>query len=161
MFFLFAADFGPESDTDNKQSAAARESDASSNVSDIKMETGTGSSLSNYRYKIDYGADSLTVTTTATAVDDQHPRSTTPKSGGGGSQTTLSRGIPLAGPVPVDPRYATAGSYLGHAHQHNVMHHPLANGSVIGDYADPLNYVRYANNHHAVSVPQNSITVYY
>ncbi|XP_029346962.1 irregular chiasm C-roughest protein [Acyrthosiphon pisum] len=143
------SDFNGESDVENKQNAAARESDASSNVSDIKMETGTGSSLSNYRYKIDYGADSLTVTTTATAVDDQHPRSATPKSGGG-SQTTLPRsggGIPLAGPVPVDPRYATAAGYLGHMHPHNVMHHPLANGAAIGDYADPLNYVRYTNNH--------------
>ncbi|XP_015363944.1 PREDICTED: irregular chiasm C-roughest protein-like [Diuraphis noxia] len=148
------SDFNGELDTDNKQNAVARESDASSNVSDIKMETGTGSSLSNYRYKIDYGADSMTVTTTATAVDDQQPRSATPKSGGG-SQTTLPRGgggIPLAGPVPVDPRYATAASYLGHLHPHNVMHHPLANGSVIGDYADPLNYVRYTTNHLAVSV---------
>lgn len=143
------SDFNGESDTENKQNAAARESDASSNVSDIKMETGTGSSLSNYRYKIDYGTDSMTVTTTATAVDDQHPRSATPKSGGG-SQTTLPRGgggIPLAGPVPVDPRYATAAGYLGHLHPHNVMHHPLANGTVIGDYADPLNYVRYTSNH--------------
>uniref|UniRef100_A0A2H8TWA9 Irregular chiasm C-roughest protein n=1 Tax=Melanaphis sacchari TaxID=742174 RepID=A0A2H8TWA9_9HEMI len=149
------SDFGAESDTDNKQNAAARESDASSNVSDIKMETGTGSSLSNYRYKIDYSADSMTVTTTATAVDDQHPRSTTPKSGGG-SQTTLSRGIPLAGPVPVDPKYATAAGYLGHLHQNNVMHHPLANGSVMGDYADPLNYVRYTNNHHHTDRPTSS-----
>lgn len=144
FFFLFClADYGGESDTDNKHSATAKDSDVSSNVSDIKMETGTGSSLSNYRYKIDYGGVDSTMTI-ATTVDDQR-RSITPKSGcSGGSPTVLSRGIPLAGPVPVDPRYASAG------YQRNAVHHPLSNGAV-NDYADPINYVRY--NNASVSIP--------
>lgn len=156
-FFRFSAavDFGGESDcADNKQGATAcKESDASSNVSDIKVETGTGSSLSNYRYRIDYGSTGggPADTSLAAAADDQR-RSATPKSGAG-SLTALSRvggGIPLAGPVPVDPqRYsATATTAFGYpGNPANSVHlHPLSNQSAAGDYAEPLSYVRYNNN---------------
>lgn len=159
LFFAATTDFGGGGsnggESDSKQHGQphppAKESDSSSNVSDIKLETGTGSSLSNYRYKVDYGGagpDSMTATTT---IDDQLLRSATPKSGGGGSQTTLTRvggGIPLAGPVPVDPRaYATVGYHPNGTALNGPSHHrPLSNGSAIADYVDPLNYVRYNNN---------------
>lgn len=133
---MFAAGFGGgDPDAGNKESE-----DSSSNGSDIKMETGTGSSLSNYRYRLDNaGPDSVqTVTTT---IDDQL-RSATLKSGG--SQTTLTRGLPLAGPVPVDPRvYATAGQYYAQSGQ-QTHHRPLSNGTTVADYEDPTNYVRYS-----------------
>lgn len=110
--------------------------DSSSNVSDIKMDT--GSSLSNYRYKSDSaGPDSMTA---AAAVEDQlRTTANTPR---GGSQTTVARGgIPLAGPVAIDPRvYATAGQL---AQQRN---RPLScnGGTAMADYVDPINYVRYS-----------------
>lgn len=140
---MFAAGFGGgEPDADNKQQTTKESEDSSSNVSDIKMETGTGSSLSNYRYKQDTtGPDSVqTVTTT---IDDQLLRSAMPRSGG--SQTTLTRGIPLAGPVPVDPRlYATAGQYYAQSGQQQTHHRPLSSGTTVADYEDPTNYVRYS-----------------
>lgn len=62
-----------------------KESDRSSNISDIKMELRTGSSVSNVHCELDYG-------------------------GGGsetGSESVVTRiGVPLAGPVPVDHRYS-------------------------------------------------------
>ncbi|XP_050530671.1 irregular chiasm C-roughest protein [Daktulosphaira vitifoliae] len=94
----------------------SKESDISSNVSDIKLEMGTaGSSLSStYQYKIDYGD--------GTTGSD---RPSTPKSG---SETGLAPrvggGIPLAGPVPVDPRYSVVAN--GHLYSSGV------------DYVDPI-----------------------
>jgi len=104
-----------------------KESDASSNVSDIKMET--GSSLSYRPYKIDYG--NAAVAAPDCTIVGNHAADANSSSGGGSQTTTLSRvcGIPLAGPVPVGPCYSTG--YL--SHQQN-------------DYADPLNYVRYTCN---------------
>ncbi|XP_066905947.1 irregular chiasm C-roughest protein [Halyomorpha halys] len=62
-----------------------KESDRSSNISDIKMELRTGSSVSNVHCELDYG-------------------------GGGsetGSESVVTRiGVPLAGPVPIDHRYS-------------------------------------------------------
>jgi hypothetical protein len=62
-----------------------KESDRSSNISDIKMELRTGSSVSNVHCELDYG-------------------------GGGsetGSESVVTRiGVPLAGPVPLDHRYS-------------------------------------------------------
>lgn len=163
VFFSTAAvDFGAESDcTDNKQDAGAcKESDASSNVSDVKVETGTGSSLSNYRYKTDYGSTGGVPDSLTAAADDRR-MSATPKSGAG-SLTTLTRGgggIPLAGPVPVDPqRYsATATTTFGYlGNQQNAMHHhPLSSSAAIGDYAEPLSYVRYNNNIVSIRIPTN------
>ncbi|VVC36584.1 Hypothetical protein CINCED_3A013482 [Cinara cedri] len=128
------ADLGAESDcTDNKQNAAAiRDSDVSSNVSDIKVETGTGSSLSNYPYNGDNdsttgGPDS----TTAAADGDNHHRSASPRS---------EHGLPLAGPVQLDHSRLTPGQP-----EHrpiSMIHHPLAEN----DYANPMNYVVYNNN---------------
>lgn len=62
-----------------------KESDRSSNISDIKLELRTGSSVSNVHCELDYG-------------------------GGGsetGSESVVTRiGVPLAGPVPIDHRYS-------------------------------------------------------
>jgi len=76
------------------KTAAAKESDASSNVSDVKMET--GSSLSYRPYEIDYGGPTVPADCAADADD------------AAGAGHSRGRGIPLAGPVPVGPCYATA-----------------------------------------------------
>lgn len=62
-----------------------KESDRSSNISDIKLEVRTGSSVSNVHCDLDYGGGSA---------------------GGGsetGSESVVTRvGVPLAGPVPME-----------------------------------------------------------
>jgi len=56
-----------------------KESDRSSNISDLKMELRTGSSISNVHCELEYGPDSET-----------------------GSESVVTRiGMPLAGPVPM------------------------------------------------------------
>jgi hypothetical protein len=56
-----------------------KESDRSSNISDLKMELRTGSSVSNVHCELEYGPDSET-----------------------GSESVVTRiGVPLAGPVPM------------------------------------------------------------
>lgn len=63
-----------------------KESDRSSNISDMKLELRTGSSVSNVHCELDYSAG---------------PESET------GSESVVTRiGLPLAGPVPLDHRYS-------------------------------------------------------
>ncbi|XP_024083061.1 irregular chiasm C-roughest protein-like isoform X2 [Cimex lectularius] len=79
----------PPTFTTNEQTDVekqCKESDRSSNISDIKLELRTGSSVSNVHCELDYP-------------------------GGGGSETgsesVVTRiGVPLAGPVPIDHRYS-------------------------------------------------------
>lgn len=133
-----AGEYGVESVADNK-TGAAKESDASSNVSDIKMET--GSSLSYRPYKIDYGG----TVPDCTMVGDNAADANNVGGGAAGGQTTtttttgLSRvcGIPLAGPVPVGPCYSSAG-YPSHQQNGN-------------EYADPLNYASRYDYNNSVS----------
>ncbi|KAG8331115.1 irregular chiasm C-roughest protein isoform X4 [Homalodisca vitripennis] len=63
-----------------------KESDRSSNISDMKLELRTGSSVSNVHCELDYSAG--------------HESET-------GSESVVTRiGLPLAGPVPLDHRYS-------------------------------------------------------
>ncbi|XP_073987777.1 irregular chiasm C-roughest protein-like isoform X2 [Rhodnius prolixus] len=80
--------FAPNDQTDVEKQC--KESDRSSNISDIKLELRTGSSVSNVHCELDYGGSG---------------------GGGGGSETgsesVVTRiGVPLAGPVPLDHRYS-------------------------------------------------------
>lgn len=85
---LYCLGFAPNDQTDVEKQC--KESDRSSNISDIKLELRTGSSVSNVHCELDYGGSG---------------------GGGGGSETgsesVVTRiGVPLAGPVPLDHRYS-------------------------------------------------------
>ncbi|PSN47544.1 hypothetical protein C0J52_08394 [Blattella germanica] len=68
----------PEADCRDAEKQC-KESDRSSNISDLKMELRTGSSVSNVHCELEYGPDSET-----------------------GSESVVTRvGVPLAGPVPM------------------------------------------------------------
>lgn len=68
----------PEADC-REAEKQCKESDRSSNISDLKMELRTGSSVSNVHCELEYGPDSET-----------------------GSESVVTRvGVPLAGPVPM------------------------------------------------------------
>ncbi len=76
-----------------------KESDKSSNISELKLEMRTGSSASNINCESDYG-------------------------GGRDSDSIITRvAVPLAGPVPMDQRYA-------------------ANRYSSGDFSDPVFHTR-------------------
>ncbi|KAL0273423.1 UNVERIFIED_CONTAM: hypothetical protein PYX00_006087 [Menopon gallinae] len=96
---------------------ASKESDRSSNISDLKLELRTGSSVSNVHCELEYGPDSET-----------------------GSESVVTRiGVPLAGPVPI----GTLGSL---SHTSTLPHTgsiPQANGGdrlyrYSAEFSDPV-----------------------
>lgn len=96
-----------------------KESDRSSNISDMKLELRTGSSVSNVHCELDYngGHDSET-----------------------GSESVVTRiGLPLAGPVPIDHRYSNRYSSTEYP---DPVFPPKTDGQNNNGYVPYVDYTR-------------------
>uniref|UniRef100_A0A1B6DD38 Ig-like domain-containing protein n=1 Tax=Clastoptera arizonana TaxID=38151 RepID=A0A1B6DD38_9HEMI len=110
-----------------------KESDRSSNISDMKLELRTGSSVSNVHCELDYNGG--------------HESET-------GSESVVTRiGLPLAGPVPLDHRYSnrfSTGDYP------DPVFPPKTDGQNNNGYVP---YVDYSRDYNPPPPPANVIGV--
>ncbi|XP_075214168.1 irregular chiasm C-roughest protein-like [Lycorma delicatula] len=114
-----------------------KESDRSSNISDMKLELRTGSSVSNVHCELDYGGG--------------HESET-------GSESVGTRlGLPLAGPVPIDHRYSnnrfSAGDYP------DPIFPPKTDGQNNNGYVPYVDYSRDYNPPPPPPAPTSTTTV--
>ncbi|KAF6215510.1 hypothetical protein GE061_010265 [Apolygus lucorum] len=101
-----------------------KESDRSSNISDIKLEVRTGSSVSNVHCELDYGGG-----------------------GGGGSETgsesVVTRvGVPLAGPVPMEQIHRYSNNRFSTGDYPDPVLPPKADGQNNNGYVPYVDYSR-------------------